>query len=148
MPAQAGIQYHADLSAVFKPSHPVKSPWGEGCFSAYLGDDQEQWKAYDASELIKAGHSAIPALIDQGTNDEFSSLLKNRFHRIRKRPMQNTARPSRCACKKAMTTATILLPHSLGSIWLITPRRLLIWIDISCSAITAIGPAKLIRQFV
>jgi S-formylglutathione hydrolase len=49
----------------------VRSPWGEGCFSAYLGDDREQWKAYDATELIKAGHSAIPLLIDQGTADEF-----------------------------------------------------------------------------
>ncbi|MBU1691945.1 MAG: S-formylglutathione hydrolase [Gammaproteobacteria bacterium] len=62
---------YRSVSAFSPICHPVKSPWGKGCFGAYLGDDKEQWKAYDATELIKAGHSAIPVLIDQGTNDEF-----------------------------------------------------------------------------
>ena len=62
---------YRSVSAFSPICHPVKCPWGEGCFGAYLGDDKEQWKAYDATELIKAGHSAIPVLIDQGTNDEF-----------------------------------------------------------------------------
>jgi S-formylglutathione hydrolase len=51
----------------------VKSPWGKG-FGTYLGrGDQEQWKAYDATELVNAGHTDIPVLIDQGTDDEFLS---------------------------------------------------------------------------
>jgi S-formylglutathione hydrolase len=59
-------------ASAFSPiCHPLKSPWGVGCFSTYLGDDKEQWKAYDATELVKAGHSAMPLLIDQGTDDEF-----------------------------------------------------------------------------
>jgi S-formylglutathione hydrolase len=62
---------YRSVSAFSPICHPVKSPWGEGCFSAYLGEDKEQWKAYDATELIKAGHTAIPVLIDQGTDDEF-----------------------------------------------------------------------------
>jgi S-formylglutathione hydrolase len=62
---------YRSVSAFSPICHPVKSPWGEGCFEAYLGDDQEQWKAWDATELVKAGHSALPALIDQGTSDEF-----------------------------------------------------------------------------
>lgn len=62
---------YRSVSAFSPICHPVKCPWGEGCFGAYLGDDKEQWKAYDATELIKAGHRAIPVLIDQGTNDEF-----------------------------------------------------------------------------
>ena len=62
---------YRSVSAFAPICHPVKSPWGKGCFSAYLGDDQEQWKAYDATELVNAGHTAIPVLIDQGTDDEF-----------------------------------------------------------------------------
>ena len=62
---------YRSVSAFAPICHPVKSPWGEGCFSAYLGDDEEQWRAYDATELVKAGYSAIPVLIDQGSNDEF-----------------------------------------------------------------------------
>ena len=62
---------YRSVSAFSPICHPVKSPWGEGCFEAYLGDDQEQWKAWDATELVKAGHRALPALIDQGTSDEF-----------------------------------------------------------------------------
>lgn len=62
---------YRSVSAFSPICHPVKSPWGHGCFNAYLGDDKEQWKAYDATELIKAGHTAIPVLIDQGTNDQF-----------------------------------------------------------------------------
>jgi len=62
---------YRSVSAFSPICHPVNSPWGEGCFSAYLGDDKEQWKAFDATELIKAGHSPIPVLIDQGSNDEF-----------------------------------------------------------------------------
>jgi len=62
---------YRSVSAFSPICHPVKSPWGEGCFEAYLGNDQEQWKEWDATELVRAGHSAIPALIDQGTSDEF-----------------------------------------------------------------------------
>jgi len=45
--------------------------WGKGCFGAYLGSDTALWKAYDATELIKAGAAPTPLLIDQGTDDEF-----------------------------------------------------------------------------
>ncbi len=62
---------YRSVSAFAPICHPVKSPWGEGCFGAYLGDDQAQWKAYDATELILAGHEPVPVLIDQGTDDEF-----------------------------------------------------------------------------
>ena len=65
---------YRSVSAFSPVCHPVKSPWGEGCFEAYLGEDEEQWKAWDATELVRAGHSAIPALIDQGTNDEFLAV--------------------------------------------------------------------------
>jgi len=62
---------YRSVSAFSPICHPVNSPWGEGCFGAYLGEDREQWKAYDATELVKAGARAMPVLIDQGTDDEF-----------------------------------------------------------------------------
>ena len=62
---------YRSVSAFSPICHPLKSPWGEGCFGAYLGDDKERWKQYDATELVKAGCGIMPALIDQGTDDEF-----------------------------------------------------------------------------
>ena len=62
---------YRSVSAFSPICHPVKSPWGEGCFSAYLGDNKEAWKGYDATELVKAGCAVIPVLIDQGLADEF-----------------------------------------------------------------------------
>jgi S-formylglutathione hydrolase len=62
---------YRSVSAFSPICHPVKSPWGEGCFRAYLGDNKELWKGYDATELVKAGCAAIPLLIDQGLADEF-----------------------------------------------------------------------------
>ena len=62
---------YRSVSAFAPVCHPTICGWGEGCFGAYLGDDREIWKAYDATELIKAGAQRIPILIDQGTNDEF-----------------------------------------------------------------------------
>ncbi len=62
---------YRSVSAFSPICHPVKSPWGQGCFSAYLGANTELWKGYDATELVKAGCKAMPVLIDQGDNDEF-----------------------------------------------------------------------------
>ncbi len=50
---------------------PSRVPWGETAFSAYLGDDRETWKAYDATELMKTAKEKLPMLIDQGDADEF-----------------------------------------------------------------------------
>ncbi|MCU7797821.1 MAG: S-formylglutathione hydrolase [Candidatus Thiodiazotropha sp. (ex Myrtea spinifera)] len=62
---------YRSVSAFSPICHPSVCGWGEGCFSAYLGSDRGTWKAYDATELVKAGAAEIPLLIDQGTNDEF-----------------------------------------------------------------------------
>jgi S-formylglutathione hydrolase len=50
---------------------PSQVPWGEKAFSAYLGNDREAWKAYDATELVKLANEKLPLLIDQGDADEF-----------------------------------------------------------------------------
>jgi len=50
---------------------PSQVPWGEKVFTAYLGDDRQAWKDYDAVELVKAGAERLPLRIDQGGGDEF-----------------------------------------------------------------------------
>jgi S-formylglutathione hydrolase len=62
---------YASVSAFSPICNPVASPWGEGCFGAYLGDDRKAWEAYDATCLVNAGAPLPAALIDQGTDDEF-----------------------------------------------------------------------------
>ncbi len=62
---------YRSVSAFAPVCHPTVCGWGQGCFGAYLGGDQETWKAYDATELIRAGAAQIPLLIDQGSSDEF-----------------------------------------------------------------------------
>ena len=50
---------------------PSQAPWGEKAFAAYLGDDREVWKAWDATALIAEAQERLPLLIDQGDGDEF-----------------------------------------------------------------------------
>lgn len=73
---------YQSVSAFAPICNPVNAGWGAGCFTAYLGDDKEQWRAYDATELIRTGVQATEILIDQGTADEFyheKQLLPENF---------------------------------------------------------------------
>ena len=62
---------YRSVSAFAPICHPVACGWGQGCLGAYLGDDPAAWKEWDATELIRAGATPLPLLIDQGTDDEF-----------------------------------------------------------------------------
>ena len=62
---------YAAVSAFAPICNPVISPWGQGCFGAYLGEDKQAWEAWDATCLANAGALFPPALIDHGTADEF-----------------------------------------------------------------------------
>lgn len=46
--------------------NPSNCPWGTKAFTGYLGSNNESWKEYDASELVKSykGHD-VEILIDQ-----------------------------------------------------------------------------------
>ena len=46
-------------------------PWGEKAFSAYLGDDRDAWREWDACALIAHAPERLPLLVDQGLADEF-----------------------------------------------------------------------------
>lgn len=50
---------------------PSRVPWGERAFAAYLGEDREEWKDWDAIELVKTARERLPLLVDQGDADEF-----------------------------------------------------------------------------
>lgn len=62
---------YASVSAFAPICNPVISPWGQGCFEAYLGDDRKSWEAWDATCLINVDAPLPSALIDQGMADEF-----------------------------------------------------------------------------
>ena len=63
---------YRSISAFAPISAPIQCPWGQKAFTHYLGADQENWRLYDASELVlKYADPNRPILIDQGTADAF-----------------------------------------------------------------------------
>ncbi len=73
---------YQSVSAFSPICNPINCDWGKGCFGAYLGDDVEVWKTYDATELVLAGATVNDILIEQGLADEFyneKQLLPENF---------------------------------------------------------------------
>lgn len=62
---------YSSISAFSPITNPTQCPWGEKAFSAYLGDDREEWKQYDAVEIIKSKGQPLPIRVDQGLADDF-----------------------------------------------------------------------------
>ena len=62
---------YSSVSAFSPITNPVNCPWGQKAFAAYLGDDRELWRTYDASELMGQAKDKLPALVDQGLADNF-----------------------------------------------------------------------------
>lgn len=58
------------ISAFAPILNPSQVPWGIKAFTAYLGENQDAWKEWDATELIK-DVDAPSILITQGSQDEF-----------------------------------------------------------------------------
>ena len=50
---------------------PSQVPWGEKAFAAYLGQDRDTWRQYDATALVAEAAERLPLLIEQGGADEF-----------------------------------------------------------------------------
>ncbi|OIW32981.1 S-formylglutathione hydrol [Coniochaeta ligniaria NRRL 30616] len=74
--------------SAFSPiSNPSQCPWGEKAFRGYLGEDKEEWKKHDATELVKGfkGEGGdLKILIDVGTGDNFykqGQLLPENFEK-------------------------------------------------------------------
>jgi len=75
---------YESVSAFAPICNPVNCPWGHKAFGGYLGSDQEAWKDWDATELLKRGKLVVKSriLCDQGTDDGFlpkGQLLPGNF---------------------------------------------------------------------
>ena len=62
---------YSSVSAFSPICAPMRCPWGTKAFTGYLGDDQETWRQYDASELVHTTSSKAKLFIDQGSDDQF-----------------------------------------------------------------------------
>ena len=62
---------YVSVSAFSPIVAPSQVGWGQKAFSAYLGSDQKNWKAYDAVDLILQGKKVPEIFIDQGLDDPF-----------------------------------------------------------------------------
>jgi len=61
------------VSAFAPISAPSQCPWGEKALTGYLGDNREDWRAYDACAMIEDGLRVPELLVDQGDADQFLS---------------------------------------------------------------------------
>ncbi len=79
------------VSAFAPIAAPSHCPWGQKAFRGYLGDDQVNWRKYDATALIEDGYHTSPILIDQGLSDQFlaEQLLPERFKTACQHTKQN-----------------------------------------------------------
>ncbi|OAB60882.1 S-formylglutathione hydrolase [Leptolyngbya valderiana BDU 20041] len=64
---------YQSVSAFAPIAAPMRCPWGEKAFRGYLGGNRQDWKLYDASELVASSGWNRPILIDQGEADSFLS---------------------------------------------------------------------------
>jgi len=62
---------YSSITAFSPISNPMNCPWGEKALGNYLGDNRDDWKPWDASQLIDRAEVKLPLLVDQGTEDEF-----------------------------------------------------------------------------
>jgi len=65
------------VSALSPITNPCVSAWVKEAFTQYFGPDEETWKQYDSTELVKSGigkHVAIR--VDYGSADEYLAGLR------------------------------------------------------------------------
>lgn len=62
---------YKSVSAIAPISAPSQVSWGHKIFSQYLGDNEQDWLAYDATALAANTAWKKPVLVDQGSADEF-----------------------------------------------------------------------------
>jgi S-formylglutathione hydrolase len=65
---------YGSISAFAPISAPMRCPWGQKAFGAYLGADSANWAEWDATRLLETGGSRAGRpriLVDQGMEDQF-----------------------------------------------------------------------------
>lgn len=68
---------YRSISAFAPILNPSQVPWGQKAFTAYLGSDEKDWAAWDATSLIAQSPAAPPIHISQGTADNFYAVQLN-----------------------------------------------------------------------
>lgn len=63
------------VSAFSPICNPTISDWGKKQFTAYLGPNEDLWRAHDATILMEEKGFGNRVLIDQGKADNFNDLL-------------------------------------------------------------------------
>ena len=59
-------------ASAFSPIvNPMNCPWGQKAFTAYLGDDKDEWQQYDSCYLLQQAEKHTPMLVSQGQADQF-----------------------------------------------------------------------------
>ena len=69
-------ELYRSLSAFAPIAMPSGSDWGRKQLGAYLGPDEERWRAHDATMLMRDQGWPRDLLVDQGGADQFLDLLK------------------------------------------------------------------------
>lgn len=119
---------YKSVSAFAPIANPVNAPWGQKAFKGYIGDNEEEWKKHDATELVKQWKGPLEVLIDvvrisavshvmtltdsralATTSTSRSSCCQRTSSRPRSRPAMTKA--SSFACSLTTTTATTSWPH-------------------------------------
>lgn len=62
---------YRSVSAFAPVANPCDVPWGRKAFGNYLGDDEQRWREWDATHLIRGKGTKLPILVDQGEADNF-----------------------------------------------------------------------------
>jgi S-formylglutathione hydrolase len=62
---------YRSVSAFAPIANPSECDWGRKALSGYLGTSRDDWKAWDASELMRAHGCPHKLLVDQGEADNF-----------------------------------------------------------------------------
>lgn len=55
---------YKSVSAFAPIANPINAPWGQKAFKGYIGDNEEEWKKHDATELVKQWKGPLEILID------------------------------------------------------------------------------------
>lgn len=63
--------HYRSCSAFAPIVHPMAAQWSKGALAAYLGPDEQAWRAHDAVALIEDGNRLPEVLVDQGSADSF-----------------------------------------------------------------------------
>jgi len=61
------------VSAFSPICSPINCPWGQKALGNYIGSNKDAWLNYDAVALMARSDVTLPALVDQGTADNFLS---------------------------------------------------------------------------